>query len=140
MHSHAPRILVADDNELFAHMVQFMLQRKGLNVDTAEDGIDAIEKYHERPYDLVIVDLVMPRMDGIQLICALREMEETAAVIAMSGTTFYNAKSCLAAAKQLGADDTLVKPFKQEELYAKVFALLKPQSHPALPETEEACA
>jgi CheY-like chemotaxis protein len=109
------RILVADDEELVRASLAVVLRRAGHVVALAADGEDALRKFGSNRYDLVITDIVMPRMEGIETVRALRRLEPGVRIIAMSGRGsdggFY-----LKAAIALGADATLQKPFRASEL------------------------
>src|ERR1700722_17671919 len=100
------RILVADDEELVRASLPGVLRRAGHVVALAADGEDALRKFGSNRYDLVITDIVMPRMEGIETVRALRRLEPGVRIIAMSGRGsdggFY-----LKAAIALGADATL---------------------------------
>src|SRR6185437_4623942 len=108
-------ILVIDDEELVRASLAAVLRRAGHVVTLAEDGEDALGKFRPNRYDLVITDIVMPRMEGIETVRALRRHEPGVRIIAMSGCGgdrgFY-----LKAATALGADATLQKPFRASEL------------------------
>ncbi len=125
------RILVVDDEELIRASITAALCRAGHQVTTAEDGADAVDKFRPGRFDLVITDIVMPRMEGIETLRALRQLEPGIRIIAMSETEadhgFY-----LKAAVALGADGKLEKPFTAAELRLIVEEAL------ALPQQETA--
>lgn len=109
------RMLVVDDQEFARAAVAAALRRAGHDVTTAGDGQDALGKFVPGRFDLVLTDIVMPRMEGIETLRALRRLEPGIRIIAMSETDtdqgFY-----LKAAAALGADATLEKPFTAAEL------------------------
>jgi CheY-like chemotaxis protein len=122
------RVLVVDDEELVRASIAAALRRAGHHVTTAEDGEDALGKFCPGRFDLVITDIVMPRMEGIETLRALRKLEPGIRIIAMSESDtdhgFY-----LKAAAALGADATLGKPFTAADLRLIVReALALPQS------------
>jgi CheY-like chemotaxis protein len=110
------RILVVDDEELVRGSIAGVLRRAGHAVTTAEDGEDALGKFQPNRFDLVITDIVMPRMEGIETMRALRRLEPAIRVIAMSGGDAGDDGFYLKAALALGADATLQKPFRVAEL------------------------
>ena len=110
------RILVVDDEELIRASMAAVLRRGGHDVVVAEDGEAALGKFAPSRFDLVITDIVMPRMEGIETLRALRRLEPTIRIIAMSGSNGGDDGFYLRAAVALGADATLQKPFKVAEL------------------------
>ena len=68
-------ILVVDDEEKMQHLLTIMLARQGYSVDRAGDGLKALEMIKANPYDMVISDIRMPGMDGMQLLSAIQELE-----------------------------------------------------------------
>lgn len=124
------RILVVDDEELIRGSIAVALRRAGHIVTIAEDGRDALDKFEPDIYDLVITDIVMPRMEGIETMRALRHIEPMIRIIAMSGCGVYD-KLYLKAALALGADATIHKPLDESALHLIDEAL-------ALPRTEMA--
>jgi len=106
------RILVVDDDEALRTIVGLMLASDGHAVCTAADGTAAIALYRQQPTDIVITDIVMPGMEGLETIQELRRLDPNVRVIAMSGwNPLY-----LKLAQRLGALAVLHKPFTQEEL------------------------
>lgn len=114
------KILVVDDEERIRRGIKRMLETRQHDVITASNGHDAIAQLERTPCDLVITDIYMPDMDGIELIIALRRQEKTVPVIGMSGGIGHD----LQAAAKLGARTVLTKPFAQEKLLRAVDAVL----------------
>jgi signal transduction histidine kinase/CheY-like chemotaxis protein len=108
------RMLVVDDNEINRFLATTILTRWNAEVHEAEDGIQALEKVAANHYDLVLLDIQMPRMDGIQVIRKIRaEFSKTLPVIALSANATIAEKSaCL----EEGMTDYLTKPFNPREL------------------------
>ena len=116
------RILIADDDlGILEAMESLLSQRYG--VITARDGEEALERWDEEPVDLVILDLLMPLMDGESALVALRERGFDAPIIVMSAHA-----DRLGRTRLLGADDFLAKPFEFRELEAMIERLLGPGS------------
>lgn len=113
-----PRILLADDNRDMQEYLQRLLSRR-FDVIAASDGEQALEAARKQPPDLVLTDVMMPRMDGFGLLTALRSHAETAAIpiVMLSARAGEEAE---AEGLEAGADDYLVKPFTARELLARV--------------------
>jgi CheY-like chemotaxis protein len=119
-----PRILVIDDDRGVREGVATFLRRLGHEVLEASDGVRGFEALRSQPFDLVITDLNMPDMDGIEVIDRLRESTNGCPVIAMSGGGLFAKELLLENAEMLGAVSTLAKPFELEELRDAVQAAL----------------
>lgn len=114
-------ILVIDDEERIRHLVRMYLEREGYSVEEAENGHDALDKFHKREYSLLIVDLMMPEVDGWRVCRDVRENSEIPIIMLTArGEEFDRVLGF-----ELGADDYLVKPFSTKELVARVKALLR---------------
>ena len=111
-----PRILVVDDDDLVREMISSILTSYGYDLAEATDGKIAIRMYNEQPFDLVITDLIMPDMDGIELITGLQGVDQNVKIIAISGGMVGASQTYLKTANLMGAQYTLPKPFKMEEL------------------------
>ena len=112
------KALVVDDDDGIRTLVSFMLEDLGFQVTTASDGIAGIKKYDEAHPDLVISDMTMPDMEGIEFLKALREKNRSVQVIMMSGNPI--GEQFLNAARLLGAAGVLTKPFTKAELAAAI--------------------
>ena len=114
-------ILVVDDEEKMRHILRLMLEMQGHTVAEAADGEEALERIRELPLDLVIADIRMPGMDGIQLLRAVQAMDVPLPVVFI--TAFATVESAVEAMKQ-GAADYLTKPFEEERLILTVERVL----------------
>jgi two-component system chemotaxis response regulator CheY len=114
------RILVVDDEQIVRNLVRKTLERVGHEVAEAEDGEVALEASREHPVDLVVADLFMPVMDGLQLIVQLREECPNTKVVAISGSVYERKPRFLEIAGRMESVITLAKPFTAEELLAAV--------------------
>lgn len=117
-------ILIVDDDEAFRDMLFKALERAGHHVRAASDGNVALQFYSSDPSDLVILDIVMPEREGTDTIMALRRLEPTVKIVAMSGGGLTNAGLNLKVARKLGARRTLQKPFTLKEMLDAVTAVL----------------
>jgi DNA-binding response OmpR family regulator len=116
------RILLVEDDPKTRGMVALYLQREGYDVVTAEDGVRALEVARERAPHLVVLDLMLPRMDGLAVCRALRHSAQPPAVIMVTARSTEEDKL---AGLDLGADDYVTKPFSPRELMARVRAVLR---------------
>jgi two-component system OmpR family response regulator len=115
------KILIVDDDIHIRELVRIFLQNDGFIVEEALDGIDALSKIDTMKADLIILDIMMPNMDGWELCRQLRERYDIPLLmLTAKGETSQKIKGF-----QLGTDDYLVKPFDPLELVARVKALLK---------------
>jgi DNA-binding NtrC family response regulator len=118
-------ILVVDDEEVVRDSLASWLEEDGYQVDTAADGQAALAKLKEQAYSILLVDLKMPGIDGLQVLAQARGMQPDASVIIM--TAFATVDTAVQAMKQ-GAYDYLVKPFEPEELSLMVGKLTNTQT------------
>jgi CheY-like chemotaxis protein len=119
------RILVIDDEAPVCEAIEALLEGAGHDVSCAADGFQAIVMHRTAHFDLVITDIIMPEMEGIETIKAIRETTPEIGIIAVSGGGRLEPKLFLRAALILGADATFTKPFANAELLAKVAELLE---------------
>ena len=118
------RILTVDDSASIRQMVGFTLRKAGHDVVEAFDGEDGLAKVGKEKFDMIITDLNMPRMDGIQLITAVRKMPGCSFVpILMLTTESQAAKKD--AGRKAGATGWIVKPFNADQLIAVIKKLVK---------------
>ena len=115
------RILVVDDEALLVKGIKFNLENEGWQVDTCYDGAAAVEMARAQRYDLIILDLMMPVMDGLEACMHIRE-ESTVPIIMLTAKSEDTDKLL---GFEYGADDYLTKPFNILELKARARALLR---------------
>ncbi len=116
-------IVAADDDEDILALVAFRLQRAGHEVHTAHDGEQALQLILDRSPDLVILDVRMPKMTGIEVVQALRREEATRAVPVILLTASVQEES-VKSGFDAGADEYIKKPFSPHELVGRVEAML----------------
>jgi len=118
------RILAVDDSASVRQMVSFTLRQAGYEVAGAVDGQDALGQLGNEKFDLIITDLNMPNIDGIQLITAVRKLAGCSFVPILMLTTESQAEK-KEAARKAGATGWIVKPFNADQLVAVVKKLVK---------------
>lgn len=114
------RILVADDDGAVRAAMRKSLEAAGHSVDEAADGQTVLDLYRRAPRDLLLVDIYMPGVDGLETILRLRAEQPEARIVAVSGGGFRDKHDVLTMALQAGAQAALAKPFEQRELLAAV--------------------
>ncbi len=118
------RILVVDDEEQMRSLIRQILEGCGYEVSEAPDGNVALWLFKEKPSDLIITDLIMPKKEGLETIMELKKDVPDVKIIAISGGGHGDKRQYLDMAKKMGADSTLAKPFEKEELLKAVKDLL----------------
>jgi DNA-binding response OmpR family regulator len=120
----APHVLVADDDAWILRMVSTVLEKRGYQVETAVDGEDAMQRALARPPDLLVTDVMMPRLDGWTLVKVLRARPELAHLPVIFLTALSSDEDRIRGFR-LGADDYVPKPFRFEELDLRVAKTLR---------------
>ncbi len=118
-----PRILIADDEQSMREVMRQLFRKNGFDVTTAEDGIVARDIVADEFFDLLLTDIRMPRLDGVSLLRAVREMAPDVTVVMM--TAHWSQDSVeWQAARELGASALIEKPFRNEDVLLQVRQLL----------------
>ncbi len=120
------KILIVEDEEQIARLLSLELTHEGYEVETAETGRDGLDKALEHPWDLILLDIMLPGLNGMEVLRRLRNVDELTPVILLSARdTTIDKVSGL----DQGANDYLTKPFEIEELLARIRACIR--THPA---------
>jgi two-component system response regulator ResD len=127
-----PKILVVDDEERIRRLVRMYLERSGFLVDEADDGQAALDMALKNAYALIILDLMLPGMDGRDVCVHIRQHLDTPIIM----LTAAGDESNRIHGFELGADDYVVKPFSPRELVMRVKALLKRAGEPEFAKVE----
>ncbi len=123
----AEKILIVEDDRHIVTLVRYVLEREGYQVQVARDGVEGLEVAREFRPDLVVLDLNMPRMDGVEM-CRRLKAEQNPLVIFL---TVHTEREAMARGYRAGADDYMVKPFELEDLMVRIKALLERRTEEA---------
>ncbi|KMK76493.1 response regulator transcription factor [Alkalihalobacillus pseudalcaliphilus] len=126
------KILVVDDEDRIRRLLKMYLERENYSIDEAENGEIALEKAIEQDYDVILLDLMMPGMDGIEVCTELRKSKATPVMM----LTAKGEEANRVQGFEVGADDYIVKPFSPREVVLRVKALLRRSSSTKFLQTE----
>ena len=115
------RILVVDDEKTLVKGMKFNLENEGYEVECAYDGAAALELAREGRFDLIILDVMMPEMDGLEACMKIREFSNVPIIMLTAKSEVFDRIQGL----EMGADDYIVKPFEMKELLARINAVLR---------------
>ncbi|MGN0972582.1 MAG: response regulator [Aristaeellaceae bacterium] len=116
-----PYILLVDDDPNISRLVQLYLEKEGFEVRTADRGDDALSEFRKLPPDLMLLDVMLPGMDGWQVLKAIRKTSTIPIIMLTAKDETFDKVLGL----ELGADDYITKPFDTKELVARVKAVLR---------------
>lgn len=115
------KILIVDDDINICDLVELYFEKEGYKVYKSHNGIDAITIFKDKEVDLVVLDIMMPKMDGYEVLKEIRKVSQVPVImLSAKGETFDRVLGL-----ELGADDYMVKPFENKELVARVRAVLR---------------
>ena len=115
------KVLVVDDEKLIVKGVRFSLEQDGMEVDCAYDGEEAVEKAKEKKYDIILLDLMLPKMDGLEVCQQIREFSNVPIVMLTAKGEDMDKILGL----EYGADDYITKPFNILEVKARIKAIMR---------------
>ena len=113
-------ILIAEDDEIIQNLIKINLEKAGYDVSVASDGVQAAKLMDEKPFDLCLFDIMLPKIDGYELLDYAKTMEYPVIFITAMGTTNDKVKGL-----RSGADDYITKPFEIVEMLARVENVLR---------------
>ena len=117
----AKKVLVVDDEKLIVKGIRFSLEQEGMDVEVAYDGEEAVEKAKEQNFDIILLDIMLPKLDGLQVCQQIREFSNVPIILLTAKTDDMDKLMGF----EHGADDYVTKPFNILELKARVRALLR---------------
>lgn len=118
-------ILIVEDEQNLARFLELELTHDGYKVDIEYDGESGLDKALNNDFDLIILDLMLPNINGLEICRRVRQVESTPIIIITAKSDTYDKVTGL----DYGADDYIVKPFEIEELFARIRAVLRRQPH-----------
>jgi signal transduction histidine kinase/ActR/RegA family two-component response regulator len=121
----AIRVLVVEDNPINQMLVTKVLKNQGFETDVAENGKIALEKYSKNNYDIILMDLQMPEMDGYEATCNIRSLPPLKRGIPIIAMTAHAIKGEFERCMEIGMCDFISKPFNKNELYEKIYKLVR---------------
>ena len=120
------KILVVDDDTNICELLRLYLTKEGYQVTTANDGEEGLDKFNQVKPDMVLLDVMMPKMDGLEVCRRIRKLGNTPVMmLTAKGETFDKVLGL-----ELGADDYMVKPFDAKEVVARIKAVLRRTERP----------
>ncbi|MGN0353754.1 MAG: response regulator transcription factor [Muricoprocola sp.] len=128
----ANKVLVVDDEKLIVKGIRFSLQQEGMEVDCAYDGEEALNMVKEKSYDIVLLDLMLPKVDGLSVCQQIREFSSVPIVMLTAKGDDMDKIMGL----EYGADDYITKPFNILEVKARIKAIMRRTNKPAAAETK----
>lgn len=120
------RIMVVEDEESFSEALSFMLKREGFEVEVADDGNAALEVFEQRGADLILLDLMLPGVSGLE-VCRIIRAKSQVPIIML---TAKDSEIDKVVGLEIGADDYVTKPFSSRELLARVRSVLRRNGEP----------
>ncbi len=130
-----PRILIVEDEEKLARFVELELKHEGYTVDKAFDGRDGLDKMETGGYDLVLLDIMLPGLNGLEVLRRARRTVDTPVIMLTARDSVMDKVTGL----DMGAEDYMTKPFEIEELLARIRAALRKTERRAAESKQLAC-
>ncbi len=116
------RILIVEDEKNIVELIKHNLEKNNYIAEYAYDGLEALELFNKKHFDLVLLDLMLPKLDGLELCEKMKNIDETIPIIILTAKGHESDKI---KGLNLGADDYITKPFSIKELMARINALLR---------------
>lgn len=118
----AQKVLIVDDEESIVTLLQFNIERAGFETETAFDGLSGLQKALQNTYDMIVLDLMLPELDGTEVCKQLRQKQIDTPILML---TARDEELDKVLGLELGADDYLTKPFSPKEVVARIKAILR---------------
>lgn len=116
------KILIVEDDRSISRLLELELKHEGFNVEVANDGKEGLEKYESFKPDIIILDLMLPEIDGMEVAESIRSFDNNVGIIMLTAKSDLGSR---VEGLKTGADDYVVKPFEIEELLARIDSLLR---------------
>ncbi len=127
-------ILIVEDEPSIVTLLKYNLEQKGFLTDVAYNGEDGMERFKEKEYDLIVLDLMLPKMDGMAVCKSIRKINQQIPIIML---TAKDAEYDKIHGLEMGADDYLTKPFSPKELIARINAILRRTDETGIKQTSK---
>jgi len=127
------RILLVDDEQSIQTLLSYPLRKDGYHVTSAQDGREALDRFEESRFDLVILDLMLPKLDGVEVCRELRSRSQVPIIM----LTAKGSETDKVAGLEVGADDYITKPFSMREFRSRVKAALRRSRMAGEPDEQE---
>jgi two-component system response regulator RegX3 len=128
-----PRVLLVEDEESFVDALTIGLDREGFEVVVARDGQEAVARFNSDVFDVILLDLMLPKMSGLDVCRVIRASSDVPIIVVSAKGEEVDAVVML----EIGADDYVTKPYRLRELIARIRAVLRRRDHVAVPEAAE---
>ncbi len=128
----ARKVLVVDDEKLIVKGIRFSLEQEGMEVDAAYDGEEAVQKAKETEYDVILLDLMLPKLPGLEVCQQIREFSDVPIIMVTAKSEDMDKIMGL----EYGADDYITKPFNILEVKARIKAIFRRSTPPASAKAE----
>lgn len=115
-------ILIVEDEPSITTLLKYNIEKAGFLTDVAYNGEDGVRKAEQKRYDLIVLDIMLPKMDGLEVVKSLRQSKNDVPILIL---TAKDSESDRIKGLELGADDYLTKPFNPKELIARIRAILR---------------
>lgn len=115
------KVLIVDDEEMIRAVIREYVEFEGGEAEEAEDGMEAVKKCRENDYDVVVMDVMMPRLDGFSAVKEIRKFKNTPVIMLSARGEEYDKLFGF----EIGSDDYVTKPFSPKELMARIHAVIK---------------
>ncbi len=116
------KVLIVEDERSIVTLIKYNVEQAGFQTDVAFDGEEAIKKFHDNEYDLIILDLMLPKIDGLEICKYIRSENKSIPILMV---TALNEEEDIINGLNSGADDYITKPFSPKELVARMHAVLR---------------
>lgn len=128
------KVLIVDDEEMIRAVLREYVEFEGGEADEAQDGMEAVQLCRENDYDVVLMDVMMPRLDGFSAVKEIRKYKQTPVIMLSARSEEYDKLFGF----EIGSDDYVTKPFSPKEVMARIHAVMKRGSHADTPDVFEA--